>query len=134
MTNGWTVEQKSLKLATRLQGEALIAYKDILMVDRKNYEIVKAALQRALIPEEGKFIAMDTFHKRSLFPSESVQIYVYELKKLINIAPSDLATEAKEQLLFHRFVTGLPEELPHVKHLTNVRPLCTTFVLQLRAI
>ena len=63
MANGWTVEQKSLKLATRLQGEALIAYKDIPMDDRKNYEIVKAALQRALIPEEGKFIAMDTFHK-----------------------------------------------------------------------
>ena len=111
MANGWTVEQKSLKLATRLQGEALIAYKDIPMDDRKNYEIVKAALQRALIPEEGKFIAMDTFHKRSLFPSESVQIYVYELKKLINRALPDIATEAKEQLLFHRFVTGLPVQM-----------------------
>ena len=59
MANGWTVEQKSLKLATRFQGEALIAYKDIPMDGRKNYEIVKAALQRALIPEEGKFIARE---------------------------------------------------------------------------
>ena len=68
-------------LATRLQGEALIAYKDIPTDDRKDYVVVEAALQRALIPEEGKFIAMDAFHKRSLFPSESVQIYVYKLKK-----------------------------------------------------
>ena len=111
MANGWTVGQKSLKLATRLQGEALTAYKDIPMDDRKNYDIVKAALQGALIPEEGKFIAMDAFHTRSLFPSESVQIYVYELKKLINRALPDIETEAKEQLLFHRFVTGLPVQM-----------------------
>ena len=45
MANDWTVEQKSLKLATRLQGEALITYKDIPMDDKKNYEIVRQPFQ-----------------------------------------------------------------------------------------
>ena len=88
MANGWTVEQKSLKLATRLQVEALFAYKDIPMDDRKNYEIVGSP-SKSPNTRRRKVYRYGYIHKRSLFPSESVQIYVYELGKLINRALPD---------------------------------------------
>ena len=68
MVNGRTVEQKSLKLTTRLQGEALTAYRDIPMDDRKSYEIVKAALQRALIPEKESSSLSIHFTRGHYFP------------------------------------------------------------------
>ena len=43
-----------------------------------------------------------------MLPGETLNLYVHELKQLLQQAMLDLQAEVKEQLLLHQFLTGLP--------------------------
>ena len=53
------------------------------------------------------FITFNEFHKCRLHTSESLSI-VYELKKLLDEAMRGMDAMAREQLLLHQFLGGLP--------------------------
>ena len=67
-----------------------------------------------------RFISLGDFHKRTLLPGEPLSVYVHQLKQLLNQTMPDLAVPAKEQLLLHQFLAGLPEDIS--------KQLCTTGV------
>ena len=54
------------------------------------------------------FIPLDEFHKRKLQPGESLSLFVYDLKRLLIQAMPDIDIDARDQLLLHQFLTGLP--------------------------
>ena len=43
-----------------------------------------------------------------MLPGETLNLYVHELKHLLQQAMPDLQAAAKEQQLLHQFLTGLP--------------------------
>ena len=55
-----------------------------------------------------EFIPLDKFHKRKLQPGESLLLFVYNLKRLLIQAMSDIDIDACDQLLLHQFLMGLP--------------------------
>ena len=58
-----------------------------------------------------RFVSLTDFHKRMLMPGESLSMYIHQLKQLLGQAMPDISTDAKEQLLLHQFLTGLPQEV-----------------------
>ena len=57
-----------------------------------------------------QFVSLADFHKRMLLPGELLSMYVHQLKQLLNQAMPDIPAAAKEQLLLHQFLSGLPQE------------------------
>ena len=57
------------------------------------------------------FVSLDGFHKRRLHPGEPISVYVHELKKLLDHAMPTLDTEARDQLLLHQFLAGIPRDI-----------------------
>ena len=53
---------------------------------------------------------LSKFQSRSLYPSETRQKYLYELKGLLRKAFPEMPMEAKEQLLFEQYIRGLPRQ------------------------
>ena len=77
--------------------------------DRKVYNTVKRKLQYAFKPEDIKFTSLSEFHERTIYPGETPQKYMYELKRLLKRAFPEMAEEAREQLLFEQYIHGLPK-------------------------
>ena len=55
------------------------------------------------------FVSLDEFHRRKLRPGEPIPVFVHDLKKLLEMAIPGINKEAKDSLLLHQFVAGLPE-------------------------
>jgi len=55
------------------------------------------------------FVSLQEFHNRKLLPGETIPLYLYELRRFLEQAMAGLAKEARDQLLIHQFLTGLPE-------------------------
>ena len=109
LANGWETEKKALMIATCLKGEALEVYKTVNTEGRKDYGIVKETLQNAFKAEDQRFTALSEFHQRSMFPNETPQRYLFQLKRLLNKAFPEMDDQAKEQLIFEQFIRGLPK-------------------------
>ena len=109
--NGWNDEAKALRIPTLLEKEALAVYLDIPEEDRKVYENVKHALVRAFQPPEARFIALHEFETRKMLPGESPQEFLYSIKQLLRKAVPGMEEDSREQLLLHRFLSGIPENL-----------------------
>ena len=108
--NGWDACKMALKLPTLLEGEALAIWLELTQDEKKNYETTKKKkIIDAIMPMS--FISLDDFHKRILRPGELLSLYVHELKQLLTQAMPDIALAAKEQLLLHQFLMGLPYEI-----------------------
>ena len=63
-------------------------------------------LQTAFRPEDQKFTALSEFHGRSIFPTETPQRYLFELKYLLNKAFPQMDGQTKEQLVFEQYIRG----------------------------
>ena len=48
-----------------------------------------------------RFVSLQDFHQRALFPGESLTMYVRQLKQLLGQAMPYLTSAAKDQLLLH---------------------------------
>ena len=55
------------------------------------------------------FVSLQEFHNRKLLPDETILLYLYELRRILEQAMAGLAKEARDQLLIHQFLAGLPE-------------------------
>ena len=106
-TNGWDAAAQALKLPTLLEGEALAIWLELTEEQQTEYETAKGKVIGTMMPME--FVSLDEFHRRKLRPSESLSIYLHDLKKLLNQAMPKLEKVAHEQLLLHQFLAGLPD-------------------------
>ena len=96
-------------MPTLLEGEALAAWMELTDEEKNDYSVTKSKLIRKMAPL--KFVSLEEFQKRSIFPGESVVMYFYELKRLLQQAMSELTADARKQLLIHQFLAGLPAYL-----------------------
>ena len=123
--NGWDGAKKAKKLPTLLEGEALAAWMELTEDEKKDFGVLKSKLIKKLAPLE--FVSLEEFQKRAIFPGESVGMYCYELKRLLQQAMPELSDEARQQLLIHQFLTGLPapvsRQLRAVGNTTNLEQL-----------
>ena len=58
-----------------------------------------------------QFVSMDDFHHCQLLPSESLSVFVHELKWLLHQAMSEADAATRKQLLIHQFLTGILVEV-----------------------
>ena len=105
--NGWNAAAQIIKLPTLLEGEALAIWLELTEEEQTNYGIAKIKLISTMIPME--FVSLDEFHRHKLRPSESLSIYVHDLKKLLDQAMPGVEKVARDQLLLHQILAGLPE-------------------------
>ena len=55
-----------------------------------------------------EFVTLDGFHRRRLQPGEPLSVYMH---KLLDRATPGQERPARDQLLLHQFVTGLPDAI-----------------------
>ena len=104
--NGWDAATKATRLLTLLEGEALAIWLELSNEQQGDYKVAKEEIEKAMKPMG--FVSLDDFHRRKLRPGEALSVFVHDLKKLINQAIPNMAKEAKEPLLLHQFLNGLP--------------------------
>lgn len=104
--NGWNGETKAKKLPTLLEGEALAVWMELSEDEQKDYDVARKKIEERIMPED--FVTLDEFHKRRLHPGESLSLFVYHLKKLLDQAMPGMDATARQQLLLHQFLGGLP--------------------------
>ncbi|KAL5515095.1 hypothetical protein EMCRGX_G000217 [Ephydatia muelleri] len=104
--NCWDEKVRAVQLPTLLEGEALATWLDLSDDERKNYGIVKEKLTAAMVSTS--FTTLEQFHQRKLVPGEALSLFLHELKQLLDQAMPKLEARAREQLLLHQFVAGLP--------------------------
>ena len=107
--NGWKAEDQAIKLPTLLEGEALAIWLELTEEQRKDYEIAKKEIQNTIMPMG--FVSLEEFHRRRLRPGEAISVYAHDLKKLLDMAIPGMNKEARDPLLLHQFVSGLPEPI-----------------------
>ena len=125
-TNSWDNKKKALKLPTLLEGEALAVWLELSKEEQKDYALMKQKIVDGIRPMH--FISLESFHKRELFPGKSLSVYVHQLKQLLDQAMPDLASAAKEQLLLHQFLAGLPQDISKQLRATGVTNTLTEAV------
>ena len=108
-TNGWDAAVKTAKLPTLLEGEALAVWLELTTEQQDDYAGAKKEILSAVMPMG--FVSLDEFHQRKLRPGEAISVFVHDLKKLLEMAVPSLNKEAKDPLLLHQFVAGLPEAI-----------------------
>lgn len=57
------------------------------------------------------FASLADFHKRTLWPGESLSVFAHELKRLLGQALLTANASTSKQLLLHQFISGLPSSL-----------------------
>jgi hypothetical protein len=107
--NDWNDATKALKLPTLLEGEALAVWLELSEETQKSYSEAKKQIIAKMVPQS--FVSLDDFHKRRLHIGEPISVYVHELKKLLDHAMPTLDTGARDQLLLHQFLAGIPRDI-----------------------
>jgi len=107
--NGWDAAVKAVKLPTLLEGEALAVWLDLTEEEQGDYSETVSKLKRKLAPTG--FSSLEAFHTRKLQPGEALSLFIQDLKQKLQYAMPDLAAPAREQLLLHQFLAGLPASI-----------------------
>ncbi len=107
--NGWNEETKALKLPTLLEGEAIAVWLELTAKQQGVYDTGEAiavwleltAKQQGVYDTAKKeivkklspagFAFLDEFHQRKLRPSESLSVFVHDLKRLLEQAMPELS-------------------------------------------
>ena len=92
-----------------LEGEALAVWLELTQEQQDDYAVTKKAMEKAMLPIS--FVLLDDFHRRKLRPGEMISVYVHDLRKLLSHALPEAANDAKEPLLLHQFLAGIPEAI-----------------------
>ena len=107
--NGWNDAAQAAKLPTLLDGEALAVWLELDEDEQKDYKGAKQKIVDVLMPTE--FVTLDKFHNRRLLPGEALSVFVHDLKKLLSHAMPGIEANAKDQLLLHQLMAGLPTSI-----------------------
>ena len=54
-----------------------------------------------------QYVSIDDFHRQKLLPGESLSVFAYELKHLMDHTMPDADATTRKQLLIHQFLTGI---------------------------
>lgn len=76
---------------------------------RRSYATAKQKIIDGIMPMA--YTSLEEFHHRKLWPGEALTVFVYNLKALLERAMPGLAAEAREQLLLHQFLAGIPSSV-----------------------
>ena len=106
MANDWDDTVKARKMPTLLEGEVLAVYLDLSEDEKKDYKVARQKLVDRLAPM--KFTSLDEFHARKLHPGESLSVVLHTLKRMLTQAMPESDAATRQQLLHHRFLSGLP--------------------------
>jgi len=93
-----------------LTGEALVVYLK-LPSDKRTCKDVKAALVAAFSPPEQQSEYLLAFERLTLRDGESPRNFLFELRRLLDLAMPALDAVAREKLLLHHFINGLPADI-----------------------
>ena len=104
--NGWDNAVKAVKLPTLLEGEALAVWLDLTEDEQKDYSVTVDKLKTKLAPTG--FSSLEAFHTRKLQSGEALSLFVQDLKQTLEYAMPEIDGSAREQLLLHQFLAGLP--------------------------
>ena len=107
--NEWNNATMALKLPTLLEGEALAVWMELTEDEQKDYKVAKEKMVAKMAPMG--FVSLEEFHRRKLQPGESVSVYVHDLKRLLDQAMPKLDKEARDDLVLHQFMAGLPTHI-----------------------
>ena len=121
--NSWDAAKMAIKLPTLLEGEALAIWLELSDEDQGTYDTAKENLITKMTP--AGFISLNEFHQRKAHPGEALPVYLHELKRLLDRAMPKLEKKARDQLLLHQFLDGLPVSVS-----TQLRATGDTKVLQ----
>ena len=114
----WTDQSKLVNLVTHLRSQAYSYYRSCTSEQRSSYPLLVKTLEDRFIPVRIQAVQSSRFHKRKQSPTESVDSYAQELRKLYQKAYTTTQQRSKEaeamgrSVLAHQFIAGL---LPHLK-------------------
>ena len=114
----WSDQAKLVNLVTRIRGQAYSFYRSCTPDQRASYGTLVAALKERFTPVQIQSVQSSKFHERKQLPTESVDSYAQDLKKLYSKVYSGAQRGSKEaeamgrSVLAYQFVAGL---LPHLK-------------------
>jgi len=79
-----------------MEGEALVIWLELTPKKPKNYSVAKKEIQSLIMPMG--FVSLDKFYHRKLRPGKPIPVFVYDLKKLLEIVIPGMSEEAKDSL------------------------------------
>ena len=97
------------KLPTLLEGEALAVWLDLTEEQQTDYLATVGELKKKLAPSG--FSSLEAFHTWKLQPGEALSLFVQDLKQKLQHAMPDIGNAARNQLLLHQFLAGLPVKI-----------------------
>ena len=103
---GWGNQAQALKLPTLLEGEALAVWLELSAEQEASYATAKKEISDTIMPME--FVSLEEFHLRKLRPREALSVFVHSGKKLLDQPMPELEKNARDQLLLHQFLAGIP--------------------------
>ena len=98
-----------MKLPTLLEGEALAVWLDLMEEHQGDYSVTAEELKRKLAPSG--FSPLEAFHTWKLLAGEALSLLVQDLKQKLQYAMPDISSAARNQLLLHQFLAGLPVQI-----------------------
>ena len=107
--NSWNNATKALKLPTLLEGEALAIWLELTAEEQSDYDATKEKISETMMPME--FVSLEEFHHRKLRPGEALSVFIHDMKKLLEQAMPGLEETARNQLLLHQFLAGVPHSV-----------------------
>lgn len=128
--NGWNEATSALKLPTLLEGEALAIWLELSEEQQGEYAAAKKEICTAMMPME--FVSLDGFHRRKLRPGEAISVFVHDLRKLLGQAMPDLEKPARDTLLLHQFLAGIPENVSRQLRATGESLTLDTAITRVR--
>ena len=82
--------------------------------DMEDYAKAKKAIKSKLLPTT--FTVLEKLNGRLMLPSEKLSLFLHDLKRLLDQAMPGLPNKAREQLLLHQFLAGLPSAISKQLH------------------
>ena len=71
-----------------------------------------------------EFVSLDNFHRCTMQSGKALAVSVHDLKKLLEQAILGLDVPAREQLLLHQFLAGIPESVSrHLRATGEIKTL-----------
>ena len=98
-----------MKLPTLLEEEALAVWLELTEEEQGDYKTANKLLCKHIMLME--FTSLEDFHKRTYRQEELLSVFLHDLKKYLSTAMPNLDASARNQLLLHHLLVGLPSSI-----------------------
>ena len=96
-------------MPTLLEGEALAVWLELTEEEQSSYSNARTKIKQAMMPME--FISLSEFQCRKLRPGEALSVFIHDMKKQLEQAMPNFDMAARNQLLLHQFLSGMPDSI-----------------------